>query len=162
MKKPTISIIVAHGENLAIGKNNQLLWNIPEDLQHFKKITTGHPIIMGEKTYKSVGRPLPNRTNIVLSLDKALQIEGALVVHSMDDAIKAASDVDKKEVFFIGGGMIYQQALSFTDRLYITVVEGNWEADTYFPEYRDQFTKIISEELLNNDKNKFRFLVLER
>ncbi len=162
MKKPVISIIAAVSENLAIGKNNQLLWNIPDDLKHFKQITSGHPIIMGERTFCSIGRPLPNRTNIVLTDKKDLHIEGAFVCSSIEEAVKIASQKDSNEIFFIGGGMVYKQALPFANRLYLTTVEGNFEADTFFPDYKDQFKKVMSEQKNDDGKYKFKFLTLER
>ncbi len=160
MNKPTISIIVAIAENRAIGKNNQLLWDIPEDLEHFRGITAGHPVIMGEKTYYSIGRPLPNRTNIILSKNEDLKISGTIVCHSINEAIKIASEKDSKEIFFLGGGMVYAQALPLSDKLYLTVVEGDFDADVFFPEYENVFTKIIKEEQCDNGKYKFKFLEL--
>lgn len=160
MNKPTISIIVAIAKNRAIGKNNQLLWDIPEDLEHFKKITEGHPVIMGENTYYSIGRPLPKRTNIILSKNENLEIAGTIVCHSIDEAVKTASEKDSKEIFFIGGGMVYVQALPLADKLYLTVVEGDFDADVFFPEYENVFNKVISEEQCDKGKYKFKFLEL--
>ena len=162
MKKPTISIIVAVGENLAIGKDNKLLWNIPEDLKHFKQTTSGHPIIMGERTFYSIGKPLPNRQNIILSEKMDLKIDGAVVAHSIDEAINIASQNNEEEIFFIGGAMVYKQALPIADRLYITVVKGDFEADTFFPEYKDQFTKILDQKLISSGNHEITFFTLER
>ncbi|MEK7096587.1 MAG: dihydrofolate reductase [Patescibacteria group bacterium] len=162
MKKPTISIIVAIARDRAIGKNNQLLWNIPEDLQHFKKVTSGHPVIMGENTFKSIGRPLPNRLNIVLTKDKEYKPKGCIMAYSISEAVKLAQAKDKEEIFFIGGGMIYKQAIPLADKLYLTMVEGEYEADVYFPEYEQYFDKIIKEEAHNNGKNKFKFIELTK
>ena len=159
---PKISIIVAISTDLAIGKNNKLLWDISEDMKHFREITSGHPVIMGENTYYSIGRPLPKRTNIVLSQKRDLEIPGVIVCHSIDEAIKIASEHDSMEIFFIGGGIIYKQALPLADKLYLTIVEGNFEADTFFPEYRNEFTKKIKEETNKNDTFKFSFVELER
>lgn len=160
MKKPTISIIVAIAKDRAIGKSNQLLWNIPEDLQHFKKVTSGHPVIMGENTFKSIGRPLPKRLNIVLTQDEKYKPEGCTVAYSIPEAIKIATQKDKNEIFFIGGGMIYKQALPLADKLYLTVVEGDYEADVYFPEYEEYFNKVIKEESHDNGHYKYKFLEL--
>lgn len=162
MEKTVISIIAAVANDLAIGKDNRLLWNIPEDLEHFRKITSGHPIIMGEKTYLSIGRPLPNRTNIVLTDKPELQIPGVVVCHSIDEAIRIASKNDSEEIFFIGGGMVYRQALKLADKLYLTIVDGDYEADTYFPDYKDLFKKIVNEEKHSNEKYSFRFVELVR
>jgi dihydrofolate reductase len=162
MSKPKLSIISAIAEkNRAIGKNNKLLWDIPEDLQRFKKITSGHPIIMGQKTFESLGKPLPNRTNIVLTFDKSYKAPGAVVVYSIDEALKAAKKVEKREIFFVGGGQIYAQAIKFADKLYLTLVEGDYEADTYFPDY-SKFKKAIFEEKHESGGYKYRFLELER
>jgi len=162
MNKPTISMIVATTKNRAIGRNNALLWDIPEDLAHFKKITSGHPVIMGERTFLSIGRPLPNRTNIVLTMNPDFQADGCLVAHSLAEAFEIGAKNDDREIFVIGGGMVYKSALPFVDKLYITLVEGEYEADVYFPEYEKEFTKILSEDNCDNGKNKFKFLELTR
>jgi dihydrofolate reductase len=127
-----ISSIAAIAENNAIGKNNQLLWRLPADLKHFKVITTGHTVIMGRKTFESVGKPLPNRRNIVVTRSKALHIEDVEVVNSIEQAI-ALCDQDE-EVFIVGGAEIYKAAMDITAQIYLTVVHENFEADTYFPQ----------------------------
>ena len=160
MKKPTISIISCISENRGIGKDNKLLFDIPEDLKHFKKITMGHPIIMGYNTYKSISRPLPGRLNIILSKDN-IEIPGCSVCQIIEDAIEIASQKDKEEIFFIGGGMVYKQAIVLADRLYLTIVDAKPEADTFFPDYSN-FNKIISEEKNILKNNKYKFMVLER
>ncbi|KKQ17887.1 MAG: Dihydrofolate reductase [Berkelbacteria bacterium GW2011_GWA1_36_9] len=159
-KKQTISIIACISKNRGIGKGGKLLFNIPEDLQNFKKITFGHPIIMGYNTYKSIGRPLPGRLNVVLSLDD-IKIDNVKIAKSIDEAIKIASQNDKEEIFFIGGGIIYQQAIKLADRLYLTIVDKEKEADTFFPDY-SEFNKIISEEKKESDGYKYKFVILER
>jgi len=161
MKKPKISIIAAVAENQAIGKDNKLLWHISEDLQRFKKITSGHPVIMGQKTFESLGRPLPNRTNIVLSFDKLYKTEGVFVAHSLEEAIKVASQKDRNEIFFIGGGQIYSQAIKFADKLYLTLVEGDYDADTFFPNY-SEFKKVVFEQRGESAGYRYKFLELER
>lgn len=161
MFRPKISIIAAISENRAIGKDNKLLWQIPGDLPRFKKLTIAHPIIMGRKTFESIGRPLPNRTNIVLTLDSSYQAPGVVVVHSMDEALKAAKRVEKEEIFFVGGGQIYAQAIKFADKLYLTLVEGEYDADTFFPDY-SQFQKVVYEEKSESEGLKYKFLELER
>lgn len=160
-KKPTISIICAIAKNRAIGKNNQLLWHIPEDFKHFKETTSGHPIMMGQKTFESIGRPLPNRRNIVITNDEKFCAEGCEVVYSIDEAIKKACEVEKDEIFFIGGGMIYQQTIGLADKLYLTVVDKEFEADTFFPEY-NKFTKIVSERKSGNEELAYTFLELTK
>ena len=159
---PQISIIVAHSNNLAIGKANALVWRLPEDLKRFKKLTTGHPIIMGRKTYQSIGRPLPDRTNIVVTRDTNLEIPGCVVVHSAIEAIKKASEFDQKEIFIIGGAEIYKETLPLTDRLYVTKVNVNVDGDAFFPQYSSTFTKKISEEPGEFEGLKYSYLVLER
>lgn len=161
MTLPRLSMIVAVDEARAIGKDNRLLWNIPEDLKHFKELTSGHAVIMGENTYHSIGRPLPNRTNIVVTLNQELELPGCQVVHSLDEAVQVAREYEKEEVFVMGGASIYKQFLPMIDRLYLTLVNGEHEADTYFPDYSD-FTKVISEEKHENGEYQFTFFVLER
>lgn len=154
-------MIVAVDETRAIGKDNRLLWHIPEDLRRFKELTTGHAVIMGENTYHSIGRPLPNRTNIVVTLDPNLALAGCLVVHSLEEAVAAAREHEANEVFVMGGASIYRQMLPMMDRLYLTLVAGKHEADTFFPDY-SAFSKVISEEAQSNGEYQFTFFVLER
>ncbi|MES2268904.1 MAG: dihydrofolate reductase [Bacteroidota bacterium] len=127
----TISIIVAIAQNYAIGKNNQLLWHMPKDLKHFKEITSGRTIIMGRKTYESVGKPLPNRRNIVVTRQD-MEIPGCEVVKSIDEGLGLCTGED--EVFISGGAEIYRQAMDITDRIYLTIIHKDFEADTFFPE----------------------------
>ena len=161
MFTPRLSMIVAVDEARAIGKNNRLLWHIAEDLKRFKELTTGHAVIMGENTYHSIGRPLPNRTNIVVTLNQELVLSGCYVVHSLDDTLTVARTYEHEEIFVMGGASIYRQFLPMIDRLYLTLVAGQHEADTFFPEYAD-FTKVISEEKHDNGEHQFTFFVLER
>lgn len=163
-KSSTVAIAVATGENLAIGKNNQLLWHMPADLKFFKQTTSGHTVIMGRKTFDSVGKPLPNRRNIVITRDASLKIEGAEVVNSLDEAL-AITQTEEKPVFIVGGAEIYRQALPKTDRLYLTTIHHNFDADTFFPDFdRSEWTVISSEPHKADEKNKYdyTFEVLER
>jgi len=161
MPKPRISIISAVAEkNRAIGKNNQLLWDIPDDLAHFKRITNGHPVIMGLNTYRSLPFILPGRLNVVLSPD-LIDIPGAVVVQSLSDAYKTASEKDNEEIFIIGGGYVYSQAINDADRLYLTLVEGDYDADVFFPDY-SKFTEMVSEEKGESNGYKFRYVTLEK
>jgi len=161
MSKPRISIISAVAENnRAIGKNNQLLWDIPDDLAHFKRITNGHPVIMGLNTYRSLPFILPGRLNVVLSPD-LIDIPGAVVVQSLSDAYKTASEKDNEEIFIIGGGYVYSQAINDADRLYLTLVEGDYDADVFFPDY-SKFTEMVSEEKGESNGYKFRYVTLEK
>lgn len=165
-----ISIIVVIGKNREIGFKNKLLWDIPEDMARFKKITTGHVVVMGSKTYESMGKPLPNRTNIVIALEKNYQAPGCTVVHSIEEAISKAKQSSPPyqgggqegvEIFIIGGGSIYKQFLPLADKLYLTVVDDAPEADTYFPDY-SKFKNIIFKEAHEADNLKFTFLELTK
>lgn len=138
-----ISIIVAVAANGVIGDNNSLLWHISEDLRNFKRITSGHPVVMGRKTFESLGRPLPNRTNVVVSRT-VTEIEGCRVAASLDEAI--AMFPEDEEVFIIGGAQIYAQALDSADKLYLTRVEHDYEGDTSFPEWDATRWRLTSRE----------------
>ncbi len=133
MPSPKISIIVAMARNRTIGVNNTLPWRCPEDLKHFKALTMGHHMIMGRKTFDSIGKPLPGRTTVVVTRDKNLAIDGCIVAHSLQDAIAAcASDT---ETFIVGGAEIYAQSLELADTLYITEIQQDVEGDAHFPEF---------------------------
>lgn len=145
----------------AIGYKNKLLWHIPNDLKRFKKITHNHPVIMGYNTYISIGKPLKNRLNIVLSHDQNLKIKNIKIVNNLNDAISLAKKYDDKEIFIIGGASVYNQAIKLADRLYLTIVEGKYKADTYFPNY-NKFKKLLfSEKEICNDY-KYQYVVLEK
>ena len=152
-----ITIVVAMGLGNEIGANNQLLWHLPTDLKHFKEITTGHPIIMGRKTYESIGKPLPNRTNIVVSRKKDWFEEGILIVGSLKEAIKFAKKMDE-EIFIIGGGNIYEQTIDLADQLEVTQVKANLEADIFFPQIDEKIWK-KKEEIVHekDEKNEYDF-----
>ena len=126
-----ISIIVAVAENNVIGKGNKLIWHISEDLKRFKQLTTGHHIIMGRKTYESIGKPLPNRTNIIITRDSQFTAQGCIIANSLENAFEIASN--DTEVFIIGGGEIYRQAIPFADKIYLTKIHAEFKGDTYFP-----------------------------
>ena len=155
-----ISMIAAiASENRALGLNGRLIYAISEDLKRFKEITSGHPIIMGRKTFESIGMPLPNRRNIVITRDEDYFAEEVVIVHSLEEALGLVQNED--EVFIIGGGEIYKEALEMADKLYLTIVEGSPEADTYFPDYSD-FKKITFEQSHEFEGLKYKFLDLER
>ncbi len=139
MNKPTISIIACVAKDRGIGKDGKLLFHLPEELKYFNKVTKRHPVIMGYNTYKSIGKPLKERHNIVISRDDE-KIPGYIVADSLEDAIEKASKLQKDEIFIIGGAKIYKEAIGLADKLYITEVDAKEEADTFFPEYAD-FTK---------------------
>jgi len=158
----TISIIVAIGENHAIGKNNQLLWHMPNDLKHFKDITSGRTIIMGRKTFDSVGKPLPRRRNIVVTRQD-ITIPGCEVVKSIEDGLALCKDED--EVFIGGGAEIYKLAMHLTNRIYLTIIHKSFEADTFFPEIDQKiWQEIKREDFKPDEKNPlpYSFITLER
>ena len=127
-----ISLIVAMDEKRVIGKNNKLPWHLPADLQYFKKVTMGHPIVMGRKTFESIGRILPGRENIIVTRNHEFKAEGCTILHDVDQ-IKAYSDNGEHEIFVIGGAEIFKEILPVTDRLYITKIHEVFEGDTFFP-----------------------------
>ena len=156
------TIVVAISENNAIGKDNQLLWYLPADLKHFKNITTGHTVIMGRKTFDSVGKPLPNRRNIIITRH-VMHIEGCEVVSSIDAALALCAD--EEEVFIVGGAEIYRQSIHLTDRIYLTIVHQKFEADSFFPEISDsEWKETAREDHQPDEKNKlpYSFITLER
>ncbi|MFI3282428.1 MAG: dihydrofolate reductase [Rikenellaceae bacterium] len=151
-----INIIVAIAQNGVIGGDNQLLWHISEDLKNFKRITSGHPVIMGRKTYESLGRALPNRTNIVISRQRDLTIEGCTVVHSLGEALGLFTA--EQDVFIIGGAEVYREGLEIAHKLYITRVHHDYEGDTLFPEYNTADWELIhSEPHERGDKYEYPF-----
>ena len=157
------SIVVAISENNAIGKDNQLLWHLPADLKHFKEITTGHPIIMGRKTYDSIGRPLPNRRNIVITRTTTLKISNVEVVNNLQDAISLCNE--ENEAFIVGGAEIYKHALPLTNRIYLTTVHKTYEADTFFPVLNmNEWKEVFKEYHPADEKNSvaYTFSTLER
>ena len=158
-----IALIVAMAENRVIGRNNQLPWRIPADLRHFKALTLGKPVIMGRKTYESIGRPLPGRDNIVVTADSGYQAEGCQVVHSVEQALEAAGSCE--EAMIIGGANLYRQTLENADRLYLTLVKAEPEGDTWFPEIELQQWREIERQAHAADESNeydYDFVVLER
>ncbi|MEI6454692.1 MAG: dihydrofolate reductase [bacterium] len=159
-----ISIIVAVADNLAIGKNNDLLWHIPEDLKRFKQITSGHTVIMGKRTYESLPRrPLPNRRNLVITDVPGETIKGCEMAYSIDDAVRLSDP--GKENFIIGGASVYRQFLPLADRLYLTHVYNNFEGDVFFPVIElSEWEQISREDHPPDEKNDFAysFLVYNR
>lgn len=146
-----ITIIAAIGKNNALGKDNQLLWRLPKDLKHFKSLTENHPIIMGRKTYESIGKALPNRTNLVVSRKENWFAEDILIVSKLKEAIKFAKKIDE-EVFIIGGGEIYSQTMELADKLELTLVEEDFEADTFFPKIDLKIWQKVHEEFHPKDE----------
>jgi len=167
-----ISIIAAMDSKRGIGKNNSMPWHISDDFKRFKSLTSGHTIIMGRKTFESIGRILPGRQNIIITQNSKFNIQDlasqgqalrSYVVHSLEEAIeKAKNSIGSDEIFIIGGGQIFKEALekNLVDKLYLTIIDGDFDADTFFPEYAG--FKIISEEKHQSDKYKYRFVNLSR
>jgi len=151
---------------MVIGKGNDLIWEIPDDHTRFKKITMGHPVIMGRKTWESIPekfRPLPGRTNFVITRASSYPAPGATVTTSIESALASAREAPgNEEIFVVGGGEIYKAALPFTDRLYITAVDKEVDGDAFFPEYSNIFTKKISEESKEFEGLKYSYLILEK
>lgn len=140
-----ISIIVAMDNRRGIGLNGHLPWHLSSDLRRFKAITMGHHVVMGRKTYESIGKPLPGRTMILISRTQTYRAEECLVVHSLDEALEIARSAGEGEIFIIGGGNIFRQALPLADRIYLTIVPAAVEADTYFPKIQmDDWSEIES------------------
>ncbi|HLP86522.1 MAG TPA: dihydrofolate reductase [Candidatus Paceibacterota bacterium] len=162
-----LSIISAIGNNNEIGKKNTLLWNLPIDMKHFKETTSGHPVIMGQKTFESIGRPLPNRRNIILTLDKNFTQEGVEICYGMEELDKLLETAGKDEEFFvIGGGQVYRLFIEKADRLYITHVNmSDPEADTFFPNIdNEKWQKVSEDKHEKDDKNIYdcNFVIYKR
>lgn len=159
----TISLIFAMDENRLIGKDNAMPWHLPNDLQYFKQTTMGKPVIMGRKTYESIGRPLPGRRNIILTRQPDYTVDGCEVIHSLDD-LKAFQNTPD-EVFCIGGAEIYKALIPYADKIYLTQIHATFDGDTHFPEIDPEKWKVVSsEEGIVDEKNRYAhtFLVLER
>ncbi|MDD5102865.1 MAG: dihydrofolate reductase [Candidatus Peribacteraceae bacterium] len=160
-----LSLIVAVAENGAIGANNALLWDLPRDMQHFRETTSGHAVIMGQRTYESIGRPLPKRLNIVVTNIPDLKIDGCTVVGSPKQAIEAARASGETEAFVIGGGMIYATMLPMVDRVYFTRVHCAPEADSFFPPFpTPEWKEVSREEFSEDEENTYAmdFLIYDR
>lgn len=148
----TISLVVAASENNAIGKNNQLIWHLPNDLKFFKNTTWGFPVIMGRKSFESVNKPLPGRTNIVITTNPDWKVETVIVVKNLKDAIQKAAETNSKQIFIIGGGDIYKQSMDIADSIYITRVHADLEGDTFFPEIDRSKWKLTSNQDFEADE----------
>lgn len=158
-----ISLIAAMDKNRIIGNDNRLPWHLPADLKHFKAITLNKPIIMGRKTFDSIGKPLPQRRNMVISRQKKLNLPGCEVFSSLSDAIKAVDT--NEEVMIIGGESIFRESLSLADRLYLTIIDHEFEGDTVFPQWDKKAWKVISSETHQSDERNrygYTFIQLEK
>lgn len=172
-----ISIIAAIGKNRELGKNGKIPWHISEDFKRFKEITNGHPLIMGRKTWESLPiKPLPKRYNIIVTRDThfeirttgstrrgLVEIAGSLreAVKKAKEILKPVQDDNSNEIFIIGGGQIYEQGIKFADKLYLTIIDSSFDADTFFPAYSD-FKKVVFEKEGEEGKYKYKFLELEK
>jgi dihydrofolate reductase len=151
-----ITLIAAAAENNALGKDNQLVWHLPDDFKRFKQITSGHYIIMGRKTFESFPKPLPNRTHVIITRQKNYKVDGCIVVNSIEDAIKSCPK--EEEIFIIGGADIYNQSIDFADKIELTRVHANFEADAFFPEINLNHWKLTFEEKhVQDEKHNFDF-----
>ena len=152
-----IALVVAMAENRVIGKENKLIWHLPADLKFFKNLTTGHPIIMGRKTFESIGKALPNRTNIVITRQTDFEAEGVLIAHSLSEALMMAQQMDS-DIFIIGGAEIYKQAMFLADTIYLTEVHHTFDGDTFFPEIDSVLWEETSrEEYTSDEKNSYNY-----
>lgn len=151
-----VSIIVAMDINRVIGKDNQLPWRLPRELQYVKKTTMGHPIILGRKNYESIGRPLPGRRNIILTRDEKFSAEGCEIAHSVEEVYKLCEN--EEEIFIFGGEQIYKLFLEDTDKLYVTVIHHEFEGDTFFPEIDwTKWKEIFVEQGITDEKNPYEY-----
>lgn len=160
-----ITFVVAMDRNRGIGLHNKLPWHLPADLKFFKETTVGHSILMGRKTYEAIGRPLPNRTNVVLTRDPSFHPEGVVVVHSVEEALEKYAGKDAEELMVIGGAEIFRQLLPAADKLILTHIDHVFEADTFFPEVREEEWAAVSRKPgVTDEKNPyaFEFVVYER
>lgn len=155
----SISLIIAVAKNNVIGKDNQLIWRLSDDLKNFKSLTSNHSIIMGRKTFDSIGRPLPKRHNIVITRTKELFFEGCLMAYGLQEAIEIAQQLDgNEEIFIIGGANIYAQAMPLVDKIYLTLVDAEPEGDAFFDlKHFEHFEKIDSASFKKDEKNEYNF-----
>lgn len=153
-----LKILVAFDENRVIGKNNALIWHLPADLKRFKALTTGHVIIMGRKTFESIGRPLPNRTTVVISRQQDLKIEGVILAHSVEEAILKAKSISRDDIFIVGGAEIYQLSLPLADQILVTQLHDIFEGDAFFPEISPAIWEVAEQERgVTDEQNAYQF-----
>lgn len=157
-----ISLLVAMDRNHVIGYENDMPWHLPKDLKHFKEKTTGHTMIMGRKTFDSIGRVLPNRKNIILTQQKDYRINGADIIHSLDEVYEREKQNPNEELFIIGGGNLFKQVLPYADRMYITKIDEKFAGDTYFPTFNQSNWVLTKEEKgIKDDKNPYNYYFLQ-
>ena len=144
-------------ENRVIGNNNELIWKLSSDLKRFKELTTGHPVVMGRKTYESIGKPLPNRRNIIITRNLEYEVNGCEVVSSLEEALLLTNN----DCFIIGGGEIYKQSLEVADKIYLTLVHKDFEGDTTFPELGKEWAIIDTKDFDADEKNEYNYSFIE-
>lgn len=151
-----VTIIAAVGRNKALGKNNDLIWHLPADLRRFKEVTRGHHVIMGRKTFESLGKPLPHRTNIIVSRNSNYKADGCIVVGSLEEALKEAQS--DPNPYILGGAQIYEQALEVADRMDLTLVHEDFEADAFFPDFSDEnWEETGRQDFKKDEKNPYDY-----
>jgi dihydrofolate reductase len=156
-----IASVFAMSQNRVIGNKNQLPWHLPADLKFFKNLTTGHPIIMGRKTFESIGKPLPNRTNIIITRQPGYSQPDCIVVNNVTEAIETAQKINP-DVFIIGGAEILQQALSYIDTMFLTLIHDNFAGDTFYPEFPPQVWQEVSrQDFTADEKNKYDYTFIQ-
>lgn len=158
---PRISLIAALSENRVIGNGGKIPWHLQDDFRRFKERTLGHVIIMGRVTHESIGRPLPGRTNIVITRDTTREMPGCVVVGSLASALEVARSTETEEIFICGGGQIYAEALPQAERLYLTVIHAIIDGDAFFPEYREEW-KVVASEEFEEAGYQISYLTLQR
>jgi dihydrofolate reductase len=152
-----IKIIVAMSKNRVIGNNNELIWKLSSDLKRFKELTTDHSVVMGRKTYESIGRPLPNRRNIIITRNLEYKVDGCEIVSSLEEALLLTNN----DCFIIGGGEIYNQSIELADRIYLTLVHKEFEGDTTFPELGKEWAKMSRKDFESDEKNEYNYSFIE-
>ncbi len=152
-----IKIIAAMSKNRVIGRSNSLIWKLSADLKRFKKITTGSTVVMGRKTYESIGRPLPDRRNIIITKDTEYKADGCEIAKSVEDALA----LSENNCFVIGGGEIYKQTMNLADKIYLTMVYEEFDGDAYFPEIGKEWVKITREDFDMDEKNEYKYSFIE-
>jgi dihydrofolate reductase len=148
-----IKIIVAISKNRVIGSDNSLIWSLPSDLKRFKELTTGHTVVMGRKTYESIGKPLPNRRNVIITRDENYRVDDCEIVNSIEEALLLC----KNDCFIIGGGEIYKQTLPLAEKIYMTIIDEEFEGDTLFPDLNRSWYISSKEDHTSDDKNKYNY-----
>ncbi len=160
-KKPIVIIVAAIGENNAVGLTGKIPWNISEDLQNFRRLIKGRCVIIGSNTFKLIGKTFTDRKKIIVLSGSGFVARDCIAAASLEEAIKKAKEIEKEEIFICGGGSVYAQTIGMADKLYLTVVKGNFEADVFFPKY-DEFKKVVSERKSSDENFEYTFLELEK